>query len=225
MEIGQYIDFHTSAGAGNDYDLRLMGTPGLLTVQGANLDVDLNLRCGNSTYRHYQTALTTYGAITMYAPDSNTSLTMMCVNGALYAQNSKGRDATLWGGSQTITHKTNVSGEIGTFCEATGEIYDGYEKIKNTDCICAVKQTTVLNPRIVGIICDIDEFASHGDVLVKVAPGTYEIGDILSPDENGYGRKASEDEEIFMMMKAIPRPKITALNLEGYDGFVACFLV
>ena len=71
-----------------------------------------------------------------------------------------------------------------------------------------------------------DEFASHGDFLVKVnSTDGLEIGDILAPDENGYGRKATEDELIFMMMYAIPRPKITALNVEGYEGFVACFIV
>ena len=134
---------------------------------------------------------------------------------------------SITGNSQTITHITNVDEdiELGTFCEANGNIYDGYGKIGNIDCICQVKQATLLNKRIVGIITNKDEFASHGDVLVKVVDDTYEIGDILAPDENGYGRKATEDELIFMMMYAIPRPKITALNVEGYGGFVACFIV
>ena len=128
-------------------------------------------------------------------------------------------------GSQTITHKTNVTGEIGTFCESTGEIYSGYEKIKDTDCICSVKQTDSLNKKVVGIICSEDKFASHGDCLVKVVEDTYEIGDILCPDENGYGRKATDEELMFMMLHAIPRPKITSLNVEGYEGTVACFIV
>ncbi|MBO5854258.1 MAG: hypothetical protein J6Q61_05935, partial [Bacteroidales bacterium] len=77
----------------------------------------------------------------------------------------------------------------------------------------------------VGIISSEDEFASHGDVLVKIAPETIcEVGDILCPDERGYGRVASEDELIFMMMYAIPRPKITCLET-GIEGFVACFIV
>ena len=133
--------------------------------------------------------------------------------------------SSIGGGSQTITHVSNVVGELGTFCETTGTIYDGYDKISNTDCICAVKQATLLNKKIVGIITNEDEFASHGDVLVKIAPGTVaEIGDILCPDENGYGRVATEDELIFMMMYAIPRPKITCLDT-GIDGYVACFIV
>ena len=132
---------------------------------------------------------------------------------------------TLYYGSQTVTHRTDLIGEIGTFCETTGELYNGYERITHVDCICGVKQATTLNPRIVGIICSEDEFASHGDVLVKVVPGEYELGDILCPDENGFGRKATEEEEIYMMRKAIPRPKITCLNVEGFDGFVAAFIV
>ena len=133
----------------------------------------------------------------------------------------------LWGSSQTITHITNVIGdiELGTFCEANGTIYDGYDKISNTDCICVVKQATLLNKKIVGIVINKDEFASHGDVLVKIEPGiTAEIGDILCPNGRGYGRVATEDELIFMMMYAIPRPKITCLDT-GIDGYVACFIV
>ena len=130
----------------------------------------------------------------------------------------------LWTGSQTITHITNVNGDIGTFCESTGEIYDGYDKTASTDCICQVKTANGLNPRIVGIICAKNEFASHGDVLVKVVPDNYELGDILVPTENGYGRKATEEEELFMMRKAIPRPKITSLNT-GIANTVACFVI
>ena len=123
----------------------------------------------------------------------------------------------------TITHHTNVIGELGTFCETTGEIYDGYENVSNTNCICKVKQSNSLNSKIVGIICSEDKFASHGDVLVKVVPDTYELGDILCPDENGYGRKASEVDVMFMMLHSIPRPKITSINT-GRDGYVACFM-
>lgn len=126
-------------------------------------------------------------------------------------------------GSQTITHKTNISGEVGTFCESIGEIYNGYKKITNTDCICQVKQSKELNKRIVGIIISETQFASHGDVLVKVSLGEFEVGDILCPDENGYGKKATDEELMFMMLHAIPRPKITSLNT-GIEGYVACFL-
>ena len=126
--------------------------------------------------------------------------------------------------SKTITHQTNVIGEIGTFCQTNGEIYDGYEKIGQTDCICQVVQAKDLTTGIVGIITSEDKFASHGDVLVKVVPGKYELGDILAPTENGYGKVATEDEMLFMMLNAIPRPKITSLQT-GIDGMVACFLV
>ena len=160
--------------------------------------------------------------------NENKKLYVFANSGKLYVKNPAiSKQKELWGGSQTITHITNIVGnfEIGTFCEANGNIYDGYEKINNTDCICAVKQATLLNKKIVGIISSEDEFASHGDVLVKIAPETIcEVGDILCPDERGYGRVASEDELIFMMMYAIPRPKITCLET-GIEGFVACFIV
>ena len=106
----------------------------------------------------------------------------------------------------------------------TGEIYDGYEKVSNTNCICKVKQSSSLNSKIVGIICSEDKFASHGDVLVKVVPDTYELGDILCPDDKGYGKKASETDLMYMMLHAIPRPKITSLDT-AVEGYVACFLV
>ena len=108
--------------------------------------------------------------------------------------------------------------------ETLGKIYDGYDKIDQTDCICQVQQSNSLNKKIVGIICSDTEFASHGDVLVKVAEGEYEIGDILCPDENGYGRKATDEELMFMMLHAIPRPKITSLDVP-IEGYVACFIV
>jgi phage baseplate assembly protein gpV len=128
-------------------------------------------------------------------------------------------------GNQTINHKTNVfSDDIGCFCESTGEIYDGYKEITYTDCICKVKQSHGLNKKIVGIITGENTFASHGDVLVKLAAGCApEVGDILCPDEDGYGKVASDSELMFMMMNAIPRPKITSLNV-GVEGYAACFI-
>ena len=135
------------------------------------------------------------------------------------------RGVDLLNGSMTITHYTNVTGEIGTFCESTGDIYDGYEHISHTDCICAVQQSKALNKKIVGIVCSEDEFASHGDVYVRVDDASnLEVGDILCPDANGYGRKATEADLMYMMMYAIPRPKITSLDT-AFEGFVACFLV
>ena len=127
--------------------------------------------------------------------------------------------------SQTITHSTNViNAEIGTFCETNGGIYDKYSKIDNTDCICQVVQSNTLNAKIVGIVCSENKFASHGDVLVKVVPGTYKLGDILVPDITGKARVATETELQYMMLHAIPRPKITSLDTK-IEGTVACFLV
>ena len=126
--------------------------------------------------------------------------------------------------STTITHKTNVQGEIGTFCETNGGIYDKYDEITETDCICQVVQSNTLNSRIVGIITDKDQFASHGDVLVKIVPGTYHLGDILCPDITGKARIATETELQYMMLHAIPRPKITSLDTK-IEGTVACFIV
>ena len=126
--------------------------------------------------------------------------------------------------SQTITHNTNIIGEIGSFCEATGEIYDGYAKINNTDCICKVKQSTSLNKKIVGIICSENDFASHGDVLVRVnSLEGLEIGDILCPDSNGFTRKATESDLMFMMLHSIPMPEITCLET-GIENMVATFI-
>ena len=111
------------------------------------------------------------------------------------------------------------------FCESNGKIYDGYEKIGETDCVCQVKQSKTLNKKIVGIITSETQFASHGDVLVKVNDiSDCSVGDILCPDENGCGKVASEQDLMFMMLHAIPRPKITSLNT-GIDGMVACFIV
>jgi hypothetical protein len=124
----------------------------------------------------------------------------------------------------TIQHYTNITGEVGTFCETSGEIYDGYDKIGETDCICQVKQSTTLNSKIVGIITSNDQFASHGDCLVKVVPGTYNLGDILAPDVSGKARLATKIELQFMTINAIPRPKITSLST-GIPDTVAVFLI
>jgi hypothetical protein len=128
-------------------------------------------------------------------------------------------------GNTTVLHKTDViSGEIGTFCETNGGIYKGYDQIDTTDCICQVQQSNTLNTKIVGIITSSDHFASHGDVLVKIVPGTYHLGDILCPDISGKARKATDTELQYMMLHAIPRPKITSLDTK-IEGTVACFIV
>ena len=174
---------------------------------------------------NYDLALKAQGAIQIYGPEQQATIALMSFSSGLYFQDqATGRGRTL-SYSETVVHWTNVQGELGTFCESTGNIYDGYDKITNIDCICQVQQANTLNKRIVGIIVSKNQFASHGDVLVRVVDDTYEIGDILCPNENGYGKKATAEELMFMMIHAIPRPKITALNVEGFDGYVACFLV
>ena len=153
------------------------------------------------------------------------------IHGRISVTGAASFDSDIWckgkkvNSNETVTHTTNVVGEIGTFCESTGDIYDGYEHVSHTDCICKVRTSTSLNKRIVGIICSEDEFASHGDVYVRVNDiNGLEVGDILCPDENGYGKKADEAELMLMVLHAIPRPKITSLDT-AFEGYVACFLV
>ena len=167
--------------------------------------------------------------IRFHNPKTNWTMILHCRDNQLHYDrfNDSGTwvDKTvLWGGSQTITHETNIQGEIGTFCETNGGLYDGYEKIDTTDCICQAVQSTTLNAKIVGIITSETQFASHGDVLMKVVPGTYKLGDILCPDISGLARVATETEKQYMMLNAIPRPKITSLNT-GTPNVVACFII
>ena len=146
------------------------------------------------------------------------------VDNVLYTKEAVDEKITEITGNQTVTHKTNVTGEIGTFCETNGGIYDGYEKVGETDCICQVVQSNTLNDKIVGVITSPTQFASHGDVLMKVVPGTYKLGDILAPDITGRARVATDTELQYMMLHAIPRPKITSLAT-GMENTVACFIV
>ena len=125
--------------------------------------------------------------------------------------------------SMTITHVTNLTGEIGTFCETTGDVYDGYDNISSTNCICCVKQATGLSPKVVGIITSHNEFATHGDVLVKVVDDNYALGDILTVAPDGRGKKAQSQDKMFMMINAIPRAKVTSLKT-GIANTVAAFL-
>jgi hypothetical protein len=129
--------------------------------------------------------------------------------------------------SETITHKTEIvnfaKSQIGTFCETNGGIYSGYKKIDTTDCICQVVTSSTLNPRIVGVITKSDEFASHGDVLLKCIAGTYSLGQILAPTASGC-RVAEPEEVTYMLEHGIPRAKIISCNT-GIENHVACFLL
>ena len=168
---------------------------------------------GTANQNYDDIAIRCYGAMTLKSPSSDVNyVNIMSSTNGLYLMGPAGKEKSIsW--SQTITHSTNVSGEIGTFCEATGEIYDGYDTIDNTDCICKVRSASVLSNKVVGIITKDNEFASHGDALVKVVPGSYNIGDILAPAENGYGRKATNEELQFMMLNSLPMVKITSINI------------
>jgi hypothetical protein len=126
--------------------------------------------------------------------------------------------------NMTITHHTSTDDLIGRFCETTGVIYDGYDKVTSKDCITKQKLSTELNNKILGIITDKNEFASHGDVLVAVDKGEYQLGDLLVPTETG-ARVATNDEKLIIMVNGLPRVRITAITDPRIpEGFVACFL-
>jgi hypothetical protein len=136
------------------------------------------------------------------------------------------------GGSNTITHKTNIIGfnpsMIGTFCESTGTLADVYgldyepTLTRSCDAIVKVRTTNLLSPACVGIIVGPDTFAAVGDCLVVVDEDAYAIGDILAPSTTGLCRKASREEMLMMAMYAIPRPKVSALFAD--QEFVAVML-
>ena len=136
-------------------------------------------------------------------------------------------------GSQTITHKTEGYGELtpGLFCESTGEIY--YMKPRETsdgeiipwvpfeDAICKIKKAESLNKNIVGIITHVDDefvrFATHGDILIRVIPGSYSLGDIIIPTTGGLGKKATSEEIMNCITLGIPRVKVTATTTKFSD--------
>jgi hypothetical protein len=138
-------------------------------------------------------------------------------------------DTTIFGNSYannlstTVTHITNIEDpEPMFFCETNGGLYTGYEKIGVTDCICQVKKSTELSSKIMGIMTSEENFASHGNVLVKVIDGVYQLGDLLVPCEGG-ARVATQEEKVTIMLNGIPRVKITSLATE-IPNVVACFI-
>ena len=76
-----------------------------------------------------------------------------------------------------------------------------------------VKRAQTLNKNIVGVLTAVNppKFATHGEVLIKVISGTYNLGDILIPTVDGYGKKATSGEIYDSLFMMIPRAKITAL--------------
>ena len=93
------------------------------------------------------------------------------------------------------------------FIESIGEL------INPTAPMFKVKRATTLNKNIVGVLTNINpvKFATHGEVLIKVISGTYQLGDILIPTIDGYGKKATSGEIYDSLFMMIPRAKITAL--------------
>jgi hypothetical protein len=150
-----------------------------------------------------------------------------------YAYWNSGQEPTWAGGSNTITHRTNVKdfdeSQIGVFCESTGEVADvygsDYEPTLTNPCdaIVKVRASNSLNPAVLGIITGPTEFANLGDVLCVVDEDTYNIGDILVPSVTGLCRKGTNDEKISVAVNGLPRVRVTAIFPDHQD-FVACFL-
>jgi hypothetical protein len=84
------------------------------------------------------------------------------------------------------------------------------------DCICKIKQSTELNKNIVGVITHIDgnkcRFATHGDCLIKVVNGSYNLGDVIIPTTGGLGKKGIDQEIMTCLVQGIPKLKVTSLN-------------
>jgi hypothetical protein len=117
--------------------------------------------------------------------------------------------------NHTISHKTSiVNGDIGRFCEMNGNIYN--ETIGPSDCICCTTLATELTQKIVGIITEENKFASHGDVLVFVDDGEYNIGDLLVPTPTG-ARIANDDEKMFIMINGLPRVRVANTEIRNYQ--------
>jgi hypothetical protein len=216
-------------------DSGLLLNTGLIVNGIFGNDSELTISCATL----YLQSSTAYGTTTITVAANNITLgaTTTTANGNFVIGNN-GTSYTLTlngtqiGGSNTITHKTNIinynENQIGTFCETTGEVADvyGIDYIptldRATDAIVRVKQSTTLNSKIIGIITKNDTFMSHGDVLCRVVLDTYSLGDILTADESGLMRKANEQDKLFMLMNSILMPKITALFLD--KDYCACFI-
>jgi hypothetical protein len=123
--------------------------------------------------------------------------------------------------SHTITHQTHVDNykptQLGRFCVSTGNIWRGYSKPDFTDCICEVEVITdatikANNTNIIGVIVSETEFATHGDVLIKVDNGVEpKLGDLLFPTGTG-ARVATKDDKMFMCLNKIPTAKVIAIQ-------------
>ena len=115
-----------------------------------------------------------------------------------------------------------------------GEVikYEEIEHPKTTayeNCICKVKQSETRNKNIVGVVTYIGSdnkcrFATHGDVLVKVIPATYSIGDVLVPYTGGLVKKGTSEEIMDCLVNGIPKLKITSLETKIPNTVAALFI-
>jgi hypothetical protein len=164
---------------------------------------------------------------------SSVLMSAIVQNGKWYSgQSIQGQAPTWMGGSNTITHQTNIidfdPSQIGTFCASTGELANVYGTDyvptleRATDAICKVRATNMISSSVVGIITGPNTFASHGDVLCVVDEGSYNVGDIIVPSSTGLCRIATNDEKLLIAINGMPRVKITAIFPE--KDFVCCFI-
>lgn len=125
--------------------------------------------------------------------------------------------------SFTVMHETGSDNhlnedDLGKWCESDGTIYEMFkDNITYSDCICNIKLSNTLNKNVLGVLIKVDPptFATHGDVLVKLDMSnndTYEVGDILVCTENGYSKKADDNDIMFCLMHKIPTAKIISLD-------------
>jgi hypothetical protein len=123
-------------------------------------------------------------------------------------------------GSHTITHATNIIGfnssQIGCACDNVGEVADVYGSDympsleRATDAITKIRVSQGLTAQFWGVITNNNEFSTHGDVVVRVVEDTYRIGNCLAPGPDGLFHRATNDENMFMLLNGCPRVRVAA---------------
>ena len=231
MEIGKYSDFHNISNDGIDYYARLYAnTSNTLTLTNGTLNaatfsatgsmraplIKNNVSGGSLLYRNF--------ADTTLMTIDNTGNVLIA--GTL-TQNGGSNTIT------HTTQSPDPTLEEGIFVETIGEIFyeDDFVRtyVRSTDdcrenengetitetipknpyenCICKIKRALSLNKNIVGVLTSVNpvKFATHGDVLIKVISDTYNLGDILIPTIDGYGKKATSGEIYDSQFMMIPQ--------------------
>ena len=229
MEIGSHLNFHTVGPDAADYTARLYCTgTNTLILSGGTFNASI-ISVGSVRSPGIKNNVTGSSFIYKNAAD----VTLMTIDnvGNMIIEGT----LTQNGGSNTITHTTESDYpdnlEPGIFVETTGEIYkesdfirtyenENGETITETipknpyeNCSCKIKRAQTLNKNIVGVLTSVNptKFATHGDTLIKVINDTYNLGDVLIPTVDGYGKKATAGEIYDSLFMMIPRAKITAL--------------